>query len=103
MTTAGAATTAYRSVHKFPMHAPVLRCEVRRGARVLCVSTQDNVPCIWFEVEPDAPDESREFIGVPTGGAIEPGAEYVGTAHGIDGWMVFHIYERPWVRTPKGE
>lgn len=89
----------YRSVHKFPLPTPVTRCGVRAGARVLCVTTQDNVPTIWFEVEPDAPVECREFVGVPTGGQIEPDAEYVGTAHGIDGWVVFHIYERPWVRT----
>lgn len=89
------ALVARRSVHKFTISEPVTRCDVRREARVLCVQTQDNNPCIWFEVNPDAPDERRDFIAVPTGGEVEPGAVYVGTAHGIGGWMVFHIYERP--------
>jgi hypothetical protein len=95
-------TRPYLSVHKVPLPTPVTICDVRQGAKVLCVKTQENVPTIWFEVDPDAPDERREFVGVPTGGLIEPDAVYVGSAHDIDGWMVFHIYERPWMTTGKG-
>jgi hypothetical protein len=85
----------YRSIHKFALPMPVNAIYVAKGARVLCVQNQDNLPCIWFEVDPDAPDERREFITVPTGGLVDLGAEYVGTAHGVEGWLVFHIYERP--------
>lgn len=90
---------AYRTVHKFPLGPePVSIIETHTDAKILCVENQQDTPMLWLEVRTDQPKESREFVLVPTGGPVEPAAEYVGSVHNLLGWMVLHVYERPWER-----
>jgi hypothetical protein len=63
------------------------------GAQVLCVQTQDGVPCLWVLVDPDETPEMRAFRIYATGQPIDgyPG-EYVGTVQSLEGQFVFHVF-----------
>ena len=84
----------YRTVWKYALNSPVTMIDLPLGAEVLDVATQDGVPHLWVLGEPGAPMMARTFVGFGTGHAVEPGARYVGTAHGVYGDLVFHIFER---------
>ena len=61
------------------------------GATVLCVQTQGGRPCIWAEVDPAQPTESRTFVIVGTGQPIPDDAgPYIGTWQ--SGPFVFHVF-----------
>ncbi len=63
------------------------------GAKIISVCLQENGPQFWAEVEEKAPLTTRKLVAVPTGGDVPENGAYLGTIHGIDGWMVFHLYE----------
>lgn len=89
-----------RAVWKFAMDAPTLTQPMGEKSRVVCVANQDNTPTLWVEVNLEEMNEmksaavSRTFQLYGTGHPIRDDNQvYVGTAHGIDGWMVLHVYE----------
>jgi len=85
----------WRVVYKYPMNAPVVDLDLPVGAKVVAVATQDNVPTLWIEHDQQPlTTQRRTFVGHGTGHPIPEGEVHVGSAHGVDGWMVFHIYER---------
>ncbi len=65
-----------------------------KGAAVLTVQTQHNNPCIWAEVDPDAPIVKRRFIMYGTGHPMlsEEVTHYVGTYQLPQSGLVFHVY-----------
>lgn len=78
--------------YELPTHGPLA---LPRGAKVLSVGTQNGTPHLWAEVDPDEHViEGRTFVPVPTGGGVYEGLEFIGSCHGVEGWMVFHIYEQ---------
>jgi len=80
-------------VWKFPLGDPDQTIEMPQGARILYVAAQ-TVPTIWALVDPSLPLVKRRFITVGTGWDFDPtGLTYRGTADGIAGWMVFHVFE----------
>jgi hypothetical protein len=84
-------------VCKWPMNQPVQEFSMPAGSVVIDVQTQNNVPTLWtLGPAPGGPTELRIFAGYGTGHPIRHSldTEYVGSAHGVDGWMVFHIFER---------
>lgn len=89
-------TAPTRYVLKWPMTQPVQAFQMPDDAVVIDVREQNNVPTLWTLSSTDSVDVERTFAGYGTGHPIWSGeGEYVGSAHGIDGWMVFHIFERP--------
>ncbi len=83
-----------KAIWKYPLPHPVTQIKMPATARVLHVGVQNDVPTMWVEVPQDEPSVVRTFLGVATGGFVEEGATYCGTAAGVADWMVFHIYER---------
>lgn len=84
-------------VLKWPMHAPVAEFDMPVDSKIIDVRTQDNVPTLWTLSPADTGlTERRTFIGFGTGHVIAESkpVEYVGSAHDVDGWMVFHLFER---------
>jgi len=65
-----------------------------KGAEILCVQTQRDVPCIWARVNPAAPVRNRKLLSFGTGEPISgtPG-KYIGTYQLNNGRLVFHLYE----------
>lgn len=71
--------------------------ELPVDARILCIVSQNDVPCIFAEVDPTKPIVQREFLTVKTGRPIPEllgmDRSYVDTAQIDGGRHVFHIYE----------
>jgi len=83
-----------RTVYKYPIYGAGADIQMPRGARVLCVQIQDDVPTIWALVDPNAELEGRHFRLMVTGGAFDAdGLTYVGTYQ--QGWFVGHVFEKP--------
>lgn len=70
-----------------------------RGAHIIGVHAQNEVPVIWAEVDPNAPaDETRTFAIVGTGQPLPDVAHehdryHHGTALLYAGTFVLHVYE----------
>lgn len=66
------------------------------GSELLTVATQNGVPTLWAKVDVDAPQTELHVVHVVGTGHDLPEfckLRYIGTAHEVDGWMVFHAFE----------
>lgn len=81
-----------RTIYKYPV--PVDNCththEMPTGSDIKFVS-QQGCPCIWAEVQTDAPKVRRRFRIFGTGHPIPDDFVYRGTA--LDVPFVWHVYE----------
>lgn len=89
------------TIYKYALNAPVVEFDIPVGGIVRHVATDDQVPTLWIEHPYPYPSsgeyadtERRTFVGYGTGHPIEGDLEFVGTATGVEGWMVIHIFER---------
>lgn len=68
-----------------------------KGACVLTVQTQNDTPCLWALVDPQAEKESRIFetfgTGHPVCCAADMQRNYIGTYQKHGGALVFHVFE----------
>ena len=66
-------------------------------ARILCVDTQHELPCLWMMVDTAMPMTIRSFRLYGTGHPIETkhvsGLDYIGTFQLEQGAFVFHLFE----------
>lgn len=74
---------------RIPAHADVLHVGIQAGE-----------PCAWCQVDTEklAEDKWRGVVAIPTGGdlsVLDDGKIYafIGTAVGIENWMVMHFFE----------
>jgi len=88
-----------RVVNKYELPPGRTSVQMPRGAKLLSVGrssseyAQDRL-YVWALVEPGGPMEPRVFHVVPTGKELPDGVRtHVGTVHGVEGWMVFHVFE----------
>lgn len=86
-----------RAVWKFPIEVGATEVKMPRGAEVLHVGAQDELPMLWALVDVDAAPEVRRFVLLATG---EPWRDdpsmvmiYQGTVLLFDGAFVGHIFE----------
>ena len=73
----------------------VQQIEMQQGAEILCIQTQNETPCIWALVEPNATVVKRAFEIFGTGHNIPENAnrKYVGTYQLENGQLTFHCFE----------
>ena len=68
-----------------------------KGACVLTMQIQNNTPCLWVLVDPQAEEEPRIFETFGTGHPICCAADmqrnYIGTYQIHGGAHVFHVFE----------
>lgn len=72
--------------------------EMPKGAEILSLQVQNNLPTLWAMVDTEAPLEGRVFISVLTGGALKvprEGLSFLGTAQMNNGAFVVHVFEMP--------
>jgi len=70
--------------------------DLPRGAKILTVGVQQEVPYLWALINPEAELETRIFRFVGTGHQIEEGVEslkFINTFQMRNGALVFHIFE----------
>lgn len=67
--------------------------QIPRGAKLLSVQMQGELPQLWALVDPSEPRDMRTIRIIGTGHPIDehPG-EYVGTFQMRDGALVFHVF-----------
>ena len=74
-----------------------------KGACVLTVQVQNNTPCLWALVNPNAEKESRIFetfgTGHPICCATDMHRNYIGTYQTHGDSLVFHVFES--IQLPK--
>jgi hypothetical protein len=65
-----------------------------KGAEILTVQTQNEIPCIWAVVNPDADKEERTFVIYGTGFEFQLiDYKYIGTFQMHSHGLVFHVFE----------
>lgn len=73
----------------------IQQVEMPQGAEILCIQTQNETPCIWALVEPNATVTKRAFEIFGTGHNVHENAnrKYIGTYQLQGGKFVFHCFE----------
>ena len=82
------------SIWKYPVKEAV---EMVKGARVLTVQIQREIPCIWAVVNPDEKEtETHHFVIIGTGHKNEDinNLTYIGTVHQLNGVLIWHVFEK---------
>jgi hypothetical protein len=64
------------------------------GAQILTVQAQNDTPCVWALVDPEAPKQTHHFRVYGTGHPIDEPGQYLGTFQLYGGSLVFHVFER---------
>ena len=82
-----------RAIYKYPLLvADQQTVPMQRGATILCVQNQNDIPCIWAIVDPEAKQEPRRIVMRGTGHEFTGGEDiYIGTFQ-LDRF-VFHVFE----------
>lgn len=86
-----------KAIWKFPVDVAGQQVlQMPRGAQILCLREQADMPFMWALVEPDAPQEPRYFTTYGTGHDMpdDPGT-YIGTTIHLGGSLVLHTFEQP--------
>lgn len=69
-----------------------------KGAEILCVQSQHNIPNLWALVDTEQRREMRQFEIFGTGHEVKEDMgidrKYIGTFQLNDGNLVFHVFER---------
>ncbi len=81
-------------VYKYPLNSPYnTTIEMPRGAKILCIQLQHDVPCLWALVDPKAEEVPRVCSVYGTGHTMVDGpGDYIGTLQFNDGVLVFHFF-----------
>lgn len=85
-----------KTIHKYTLVVTDNQfVDMPKWAKILSVQVQNNIPCIWAEVNTDMPIEKRCFEIFGTGNPIHEdmgvSREYIGTFQMIH--FVWHLYE----------
>ena len=85
-----------KKIYKYQLDTTdIQRIEMQQGAEILCIQTQNEIPCIWALVEPNATVTKRTFEIFSTGHNVPENANrsYIGTYQLNNGQLVFHCFE----------
>jgi len=67
---------------------------IPQDGKILWVAVQSETPCIWVEVDPEAPKCNRQFAVYGTGHRMPAvSQQYVGSFMLENGSFVLHVYE----------
>lgn len=72
--------------------------QMPKGAQILSINYQNDTPCLWAFVDPEAPIEERCFEIFGTGEGIYEDMgivrHFISTFQALDGAFVWHCFER---------
>lgn len=84
-----------KTIWRYNLNAKLVATEMPEGAKVLSFGCTSAGPCLWAEVDPEAPKGRKVFAIVKTGDPIpEKAGEYVGTLRVVHG-SALHLYRMP--------
>jgi hypothetical protein len=83
-----------KQIWKFTLHpTTVQHIEMPSDAEILTIQTQEQLPCIWALVSPDAPKRKFAFEIFGTGHPVPDGQrKYIGTYQINGGELIFHCF-----------
>jgi len=85
-------------IFKYPIEASdYFSLDLPKGAKILTVQVQHEMPFIWALVNPNVSKEMRHFKVAGTGHNIDEHPDaliYIGTFQLSNGALVFHLFER---------
>lgn len=83
------------TVHKFQFQIEdEFTIEMPRGAQLLHVALQHDVPCVWAVVITTEPMVKRRFRLAGTGHLLDYTGNPVGSFFQADGALVWHLFDR---------
>jgi len=84
------------TIWKFTLQATDIQTiKMPKGAKILCVQTQNEIPCLWAIVDPSASMEDRTFSIYGTGHNIDGyDRKYLGTFQLLKGNFIGHLFEQ---------
>jgi hypothetical protein len=83
-----------KTIWKYSMMTPECDFEMPKGAQILCVQVQNEIPQIWALVDPGLDRNTRRFRTYGTGHDIpENPGKYIGTIQMYRGRLMFHVFE----------
>lgn len=84
-----------KAIWKYPFPTTdIATISMPAGAKILCVQTQNNMPCLWALVDIEAEPEFRKIVTYGTGHQHEAiQGVYVGTYLTHGGTLVFHVFD----------
>jgi len=85
-----------KTIWKYPITTnDCIGLDLPVGAEILDIQIQNDMPCIWALVDPEAIKVNRTFYIYGTGHVIEYSCskEYIGTYQLFGGELVFHVFE----------
>ncbi len=88
---------AMTQVWKFPLPIlDVVDLTVPEGAVPLCVQVQDDIPCLWARVDPDARVGAMRLRIAGTGHYLEQNVgDYIDSFQMHGGALVLHVFRMP--------
>jgi len=82
------------TIYKYMLGPSTTTIEMPKGAKILCVQVQYGSPCIWAQVESNAPMQERKFGIYGTGHQLpNEKMTYIGTFQIEDRQLVSHLFE----------
>jgi len=83
-----------KTIHKYKLESDNDRIQMPKGAEILCLQVQHNIPCIWALVDPEKPLIGRSFITMGTDWSIDNDKmSYIGTYQIAAGAFIWHVFE----------
>ena len=70
-----------------------IKVDMPKGAKIIHIQTQREIPCVWALVDPAVESETRYFFIVATGGDVPGDGQYIGTVFQQGGLYIWHIFE----------
>jgi len=80
-----------KTVYKYTLHSKDCTLQLPKGAEILTVQLQNEIPTLWALVNPMTVTEERHICIVGTGWDVEDNMKYITTY--MDGYFVWHVFE----------
>jgi hypothetical protein len=80
-----------KTIYKYPLHSKDCTLQLPKGAEILTVQLQNEIPTLWALVNPMTVTEERHICIVGTGWDVEDNMKYITTY--MDGYFVWHAFE----------
>ena len=80
-----------KTIYKYPLNSHDCTLQLPKGAEILTVQLQNQIPTLWALVNPMTVTEERHICIVGTGWDVEDNMKYITTY--MDGYFVWHAFE----------
>jgi hypothetical protein len=80
-----------KTIYKYTLDSKDCTLQLPKGAEILTIKLQNNIPTLWALVNPMTVTEERHICIVGTGWQVEDNMKYITTY--MDAYFVWHVFE----------